>query len=44
MGLIVYSVLLFSMKTMREYHNLYLKTGVLLLSDVFGKFRDICIV
>ena len=28
------------MKTMGDYHDLYLKTGVLLLSDVFEKFID----
>ena len=28
----------FKMKTMSDYHNLYLKTDVLLLTDVFGKF------
>ena len=32
----------FEMKTMRDYHNLYLKSDVLLLSDVFENFRDVC--
>ena len=32
----------FNMKTFREYHDLYLKIDVLLLSDVFEKFRDVC--
>jgi len=33
----------FNMETMREYHNLYLKSDVLLLSDVFENFRDVCL-
>ena len=30
----------FEMKTMKDYHDLYLKCGVLLLTDVFEKFRN----
>ena len=29
----------FEMKTMEDYHNLYLKCNVLLLADVFEKSR-----
>ncbi|CAB3977324.1 Hypothetical predicted protein [Paramuricea clavata] len=32
----------FGMKTMRDYHDLYLKTDVLLLADVMERFRGIC--
>ena len=28
------------MKTMKDYNNFYLKCGVLLLADVFEKFRN----
>ena len=30
------------MKTMREYHDLYMKSDVILLADVFESFRDVC--
>ena len=33
----------FNMMTMRDYHDLYLKSDVLLLSDVFENFRDVCL-
>ena len=32
----------FNMETMRDYHNLYNKTDVLLLADVFENFRKVC--
>lgn len=33
----------FGMKTLRDYHDLYNKSDVLLLGDVFDNFRDVCI-
>ena len=33
----------FEMDTLKDYHNLYNKTDVLLLADVFESFRDICL-
>ena len=34
---------IFDMKIMRDYHDLYLKSDVLLVSDVFENFRDVCL-
>ena len=32
----------FGMKTMKDYHDLYLELDVLLLADVFENFREVC--
>ena len=33
----------FGLRSLGEYHDLYLKTDVILLSNVFEKFRDVCL-
>ena len=32
----------FGCKTMKDYHDLYLKTDVLLLADIMTEFRKVC--
>ena len=34
---------MFKMKTMRDYHDIYLKTDVLFLANVFEKFINTCL-
>ena len=31
------------LKNLGEYHDLYVQSGTLLLADVFGNFRNMCI-
>ena len=33
----------FNLESMEQYHDLYLKSGVLLLADVFEKFCKTCL-
>ena len=40
---VICMLLMFKMKTIGDYRNLYLKTDVLLLADVYGKFINMCL-
>ena len=33
----------FNIKSLRKYHDIYNRSDVLVLADVFGNFRDVCI-
>ena len=33
----------FKLENLRDYQDLYVKSGALLLADVFNNFRDMCI-
>ena len=39
-NMIMFLMLEFEMKTMKDYHDLYLKCDILLLAEVFEKYRN----